>query len=327
MKIQKYNSIKRYLEQGLLIWFPGSTADLNFVLLIFLFVAGAILSPGKTVAEPSEVYRIGFSSAMFTDVNDNDAKAAIRIWGEQITREKNVPADLVPFIIKDLGALRESLKEKKVDAVGITTIEYDQLRSDVVFSTLFVTSISGSIYERYVLLANRESPVKTLGDLGGRSFAVHSNPRACLAPMWLDTLLVHQGHPPISGFAGRIIREDKLAKVVLPVFFGRVAACVVSRSGFETMVELNPQLARQLVVLAESPAVVPAIFAFRADYEPEYKDKLVKGLQELQTSPAGQQVLTIFQSDNIEIQPLSSLDTALELIATHKQLVLREQNP
>jgi hypothetical protein len=108
--------------------------------------------------------------------------------------------------------------------------------------------------------------------------------------------------------------------VVLPVFFRQSDACVVTRSGFETMVELNPQLGRQLKILARSPEVVPAVFCFRADYAAGFKEDLFAGVRDLHKSAAGQQVLTVFQSDKIEDQPMSCLDSALELLATHQKL-------
>ena len=284
---------------------------------------------GSTRADETRefTYCMGFSSAMFTDVNENDARAAVKIWGGQIAMEHNIPTDPVPVILKGLDALLESLLKKQVDTVGITTIEYDQLRRKVEFCPLFVAANAGCVSEHYILLTHRKGPVKTLADLGGCSLTIHSNPRNCLAPLWLDMLLTRQGHPAAKDFAGTINREFKLAKVVLPVFFGRVDACVVTHGGFDTMAELNPQLARQLVILAESPAVVPTIFAFRANYNPVYKEKLIKGLKDLKRSPAGQQVLTIFQSDDLVIHPASSLDTTLKLITAHKQLVHKDQQP
>jgi len=97
-------------------------------------------------------------------------------------------------------------------------------------------------------------------------------------------------------------------------------ACMVTRRGFETMAELNPQVGRQLKIVATSPELVPAVFGLRADYNPSYKPQLLAALSELQKSPAGQQVLTIFHCDRIEESPVSCLESALELVATHARL-------
>ena len=57
-------------------------------------------------------------------------------------------------------------------------------------------------------------------------------------------------------------------------------ACVVARTGFETMCEINPQIGKQLKVIASSPEVVPAVFCFRADYSPPFKEDLLAGLRD-----------------------------------------------
>ena len=257
---------------------------------------------------------------MFTDVNENDARAAVKVWGQTLARERGVPTDPDPFIFKTVEQLRSSLEQREVDAVALTLLEYDLIRRDVNLAPIFLTYNSGSTTEQYVLLAHRDGPVQTMADLRGRHLLSHSNPRTCLAPLWLDTLLVEAGLPAAAALAGKTTLETKLSRVVLPVFFRQADACVVTRSGFAMMSELNPQVGKQLVVLAASEAMVPAVFAFRADYAPPYRETLLAGVRDLHSSPAGQQVLTIFHSERIEEQPAASLESALELIAAHAQL-------
>lgn len=295
--------------------------------LICLLAMEAILGPTIAAEALAPPFHIGFSTSMFMDVNENDARAAIKIWGEEIARDQNVPTDPAPVILKNIDGLFQALREKRVDALGITLLEYDQLRHEVALSPIFVTYISGSMTERYVLLAHRKGPVKTLGDLNGRNLALHVNPRTCLALLWLDTLLIQGGHPAVTQFTGDIFRKTKLAKTVLPVYFRKIDTCVVTRNGFNTMTELNPQLARDLVIIAESSEIVPTIFALRADYNPIYKEKIIVGVRGLEDSPAGKQVLTIFQSDSIDVKPASCLDATLALIKTHKQIVHKGQKP
>ncbi|TVQ96015.1 MAG: hypothetical protein EA399_16645 [Desulfovibrionales bacterium] len=272
-------------------------------------------------------FRIGFTSAMFTDVNENDVRAAIRIWGEQLARARNVPVDPDPLLFRNMEEMHLALAQGRVDAVGILTLEYHRLRRDYSFSPLFLTYQAGGVTEEYLVLAHRDGPVKTLADLDGRRLAVHDNPRVSLAPLWLDTLLHHQGLSPASRLAGRIETSTRLSQVLLPVFFRQMDACLVTRNGYAVMSELNPQLADQLNILAESPAVVPAFFAFRSDYQSLSKADVIAGLNELKNTSAGSQVLTLFQSEDIAEYPASILDSALELIETHELLVREAPSP
>ena len=161
---------------------------------------------------------------MFTNVNENDAKASIRVWGEIVAREQGVPTDLVPNMFRSIETMLVALREKKVDAVGIDLIEYESLCAEIRFDPIFAASNAGSYTERYVLLVSRRGPVKAIADLKGRSLRFHENSRNCLAPLWLDTLLVRQGLATADRLAGEIISNTKLSQVVLPVFFRKADA-------------------------------------------------------------------------------------------------------
>jgi ABC-type phosphate/phosphonate transport system substrate-binding protein len=107
---------------------------------------------------------------------------------------------------------------------------------------------------------------------------------------------------------------------VLKVFFRQTDAGLVNRRGFDLMKELNPQVGEQLKVLAASPPLVPTVFCFRSDFKPAVKDHLLDEITKLHTTPAGQQMLTIFQSERIIERPVLKLESALALLARQQQL-------
>ena len=112
----------------------------------------------------------------------------------------------------------------------------------------------------------------------------------------------------------------KLSKVVLNVFFRQTDACLVTRRGFATMAELNPQVGRQLTILAASPAVVPALFGFRRGFSTQLKSKIIREFGAVHMSPAGQQALTIFQVGQVAERPVTALDSALALLEEYARL-------
>lgn len=258
---------------------------------------------------------------MFTEVNENDAKASVKLWGQMLARERGIATDTDTKIYKDLPDLAEALRNRSVDALGLLVEEYEYLNRETKLAPLFVTHSGGRVEEEYVLLVHRDSGIDDLGQLQGRSMAFYDNPRASLAPAWLDTLLVKAGFKPAAGHLGKTTAVGKLPNVVLPVFFRKIDACVVNRGGFETMVELNPQVGKQLRPLTTSPPLVPAVFCLRAEYAPAFKERLLAGIRELHTTAAGQQVLTVFRSERMEERPTSALQSALELLAEHRRLV------
>jgi phosphonate transport system substrate-binding protein len=65
------------------------------------------------------------------------------------------------------------------------------------------------------------------------------------------------------------------------------------------MVELNPQLGRQLRVLERSPGFVTGILAVRKDIHNPRRDAMVETLQEMHTDPKGRQLLTLFRCNRL----------------------------
>lgn len=283
----------------------------------------AVLVLGRSpAAEPPDTsFRVGFSHTLFTDVNENDARASVKAWGQTIARERHIPTDPEARIFQTTAELQQALRDKLVDAVGISTVEYAVVSREVPLAPLFITYNAGRCREEYLLLVHRDSKLDHLAELHGKSLTFHANSRSSLAQPWLDTLLLKDGDQPAAEWLGKISRTPKLAQVILPVFFHQTDACVATRTEFETMRELNPQIGQQLKVLARSPEMVTSLFCFRADYAPAFKEPLFAGLRELHRTPAGLQVLTIFQSEKVEDQPASSMDSALELLAEHARLV------
>ncbi|MBI5382926.1 MAG: PhnD/SsuA/transferrin family substrate-binding protein [Opitutae bacterium] len=287
-----------------------------------LLLAAVLWMPAMAAetAGPAPMLSIGFSSSMFSEVNENDAKAAVKVWGQTVARTEGIQVEPDPKIIQGMPALLQAVRNHTVDMLSLSIKEYILLRHETQFSPIFVAYIDGKISEEYVLLVHREGRIKTLADLRGRTLSLQQNVRTTLATEWLDTLLIQNGLRPAHEFCGSINPYPKLSKAVLPVFFRQSDACIVTQGGYYTMCELNPQIGRQLQVLASSPKIVPAVLCFRADYKPEFRNRVFNALRTLHQNPAGQQVLSVFQSERLVDQPESILQESIDLFERYRRL-------
>jgi len=312
MILQSMNSspYRRWINKaiGIACWITG--------------LAGMFQNPvdGQDGSPPKRTFRIAFSKSLFTDINVNDATAALRISLQTIARQRHVQIEPEAWVVDTREELAEAIRSKRVDAVEVTSEEYVALEKEVRFAPMFTGSSGGSITEEYVVVVSRNGKIESLADLQGRHLNVYAHYRACLAQIWLDNLLAGQGLPPTAQFFSQIAATSKLAQVVLPVFFGQCDACLVTRSGFEIMCEMNPQLSKQLKVIAKSPGVVSAVFCFRADVPDEIKGPYIAGLREMHLTAGGQQALTIFHRDKLEEHSADCMQSALDLVETHGRL-------
>ena len=292
------------------------------VFLVAALGAAACAGAAARPAPPAErtTLHVGFTDSMFTDVNDNDARASIKALTATVSRERDIPADPEPQLFNGTDAVAAAVRAGQVDAVGLTTDELWTLGPEANFDRYLMAVKNDDPTEEYVLLVPRTGGPASLADLRGKRLAVFANSRMSLGLVWLEVLLARQGLPEVAEHFGRTLNLPKLSKVVLDVFFRQTDACLVTRRGFATMAELNPQVGNQLAVLATSPAVVPTLFAFRTGFSASLKEKILREFSAVNMTPAGQQALTIFQVGQVAERPVSALDSALALLEEYTRL-------
>jgi phosphonate transport system substrate-binding protein len=138
--------------------------------------------------------------------------------------------------------------------------------------------------------------------------------RMCVAPFWLSILFPEAQRGSIEQVFGSMVKESKVSRVVLPVFFGSADACLTYKQGFDTICEMNPQVAKDLTILAVSPELVVSLCAFRRSYRGEYLEKFVKASSTIRSSAAGKQLATLFQYQQMMVTDSTCLAPALEVI-------------
>jgi ABC-type phosphate/phosphonate transport system substrate-binding protein len=276
-----------------------------------LMLAACRWLPGAlSAADGGAPVRLAISQSVMGDVNLNDARSAMQIWLNRLAQEANVVIDLK---LIDTQAILDCARRGQVDALALNVVEYRQI-ADLLDSSQIVTAPGEAGQEQYLILTKKNSGIRQLGDLKSRRVCALKTPRMCLAPAWLFTILAEGHFGFAEQFFGSMAPDAKVSRVVLPVFFGQAEACLTSKRGFDTMCELNPQVARDLTVLASSPPMVVNFYIFRKNYQGVNREKVIRAMSSLHSSPAGRQLETLFQFENLGVRDASCLASALGVL-------------
>ena len=291
---------------------PGGSYVLMLAVTLLVAPLAGAADPESDVVYP---LRVAFSSSMFTDVNANDAKASVKAWSQQMAEDMDMKLTVETHIEPDPDRLQAEYAAGNLECISLTTVEFLGLEGRMKLGPIFLGEQAGSVYQEYLLLVKAESTVKTLMDLRGKSLTVFDNPRTCLALPWLGVALRIAGGDQPETFFGSISHSPKLSQTVLPVFFGQSDACLVTRSGFDTMVELNPQVGRSLREIGSSPEVAAMLVMIRDDVDPKLKANATRALLDAGETPSGRQLLTLFQTTGLRAAPDGCFDSARALVA------------
>ena len=267
-----------------------------------------------------QLLRIGISHGTWGGVNRNDANAAITAWAKTILKQRGISVEVETKILESTQETANALKSGQVEAASMTTDEFLALDPKVKPDNVFLGVKNKSSTEQYLILVHRNSGIGDVRDLRGREVLVHESRRTSLAPKWLETVLAGRSMALADELSKNMIKVESASKAVLQVFFRKADACVVTSNVFDMASELNPQVRRDLRVLASSPEVIPTLFCFRAGYISDIKDKIEAAILAVHDSPAGQQILTVFQCDSMESRPISYLEDTRRMLAEYDRL-------
>ncbi|MFH1569204.1 MAG: PhnD/SsuA/transferrin family substrate-binding protein [Gemmatimonadota bacterium] len=275
---------------------------------------------GVCQAAPDTVHLL-IDSGLFTGVNARDAEAAIAVWAHVISREIPVSHALSVALAPGLEACVEAVASGEVDVVGLSAVRYLEHRQELQADPMMVgvRGADDQATDEFVLLAPAAASGPGLADLAGRAVVIGTVDEGSTAAMWLDVLLWTHGLPAAESHLD-LRSTDKPSDAMIRVLFGGADACVVTRRAFEAMAELNPQVRRDLQVVATSPGYLAQVACFRRGADPELRAELIRAALALTTVPEGRQILDLFGCERPAEFAAHHLAATEALVAEHRRL-------
>jgi phosphonate transport system substrate-binding protein len=270
----------------------------------------------RALGGEQEAVRFAISETLVNAVNINDAKVAMAMWIRNMSAELNLRVEFSPNVFDSTAELVRRTRAGLVDAVALNIVEYRQV-ADVLDANQIISEAGPAGFDNYVLLAKRGGGIQHCSDMRGRRLCVWKSNRMCAAAPWLSTVLDDARLGPLNQFFGSVNEESKPTQVVLPVFFGKSDVCLTTKHSFDTLCELNPQLGRDLVAIGASQAMVVMFYSFRKSYTGPLREKFARvytDMRSVHASAAGQQLLMLFQFDQLESRDISCLKPALAVL-------------
>lgn len=292
-------------------------------------VAGATLPGGRAkvrAADPATAFdprvaRFGYSRRVMRNVNETDFRSAMSVYSRVIARDAKISTAGELSVFNSAQELAAALRSGAINVVAAPADELIDLPPEVLIPEMISATTGGRGGVEYLLLAHVDGSVATLADLKGKTLAVLDNTHGLLATPWLELVLVQAALGRPADVLQRSLTVAKPALAALPVFFRQLDACIITRSALATLAELNPQVARKLRIVATSPTVFPILTGFGRTIDPALHAEIVHSIMAVRGTPAGRQLLTVFQTDELGVCDAATLAATRRLLADHARLV------
>ena len=287
--------------------------------------AATAAEPGLAPPSPTieMVSHVGISRVAFTRLNENDAIAAYTILKIQLAKKLGYDLRVEINLFNTPAEFAGAIRERRISYVIAGTWEFLSMGVEDFVDIEFSAVNGDTLAHRWLLLVRRDSGLKTVDDLRGKTATVLYNNMATLGRPWLETRLLEQGLGSPDKFFASCEGVTKPSAAVLPVYFGKVQACIVDEASLNLMVELNPQLSTVLIPLAQSEPLMNGIICFsRAGWpSPQARADMRRSIANLEQEPSGQQLLNLFKCSRLVTFEPAHLESVRRLFARHRQLL------
>ena len=201
-----------------------------------------------------------------------------------------------PFVATDYNGVIEALRAKKLDVAYLGPFSYVLASSvaEVEAFSVAVTKKTGQSAYRSVILARKDSGLRSVAELKGRNFAF-VDPSSASGHLFPKAGLQQTGLDPETYF-GRVVFSGSHDASILAVANRKVDAAAVADRIFNGAVAKGTVKQDDFVVLWSSRPIPESPMVWRKDLDPALKEKLAKALANLKDVKWGDQgVLNGFQ--------------------------------
>jgi ABC-type phosphate/phosphonate transport system substrate-binding protein len=311
----------------MITWVPALVGvcpvKVGFATLVVLL---AVFSPPVSASSDdgiSRTLRTGYLSRVFHDIDIRDARAATELLAKEMSSSMGFNSNPKVSIYYDAGAMAAAVVRGELDLVSMPTIDYLRMRGSVPLIPAFVGAHNNGMGSRYVLIVRRDGGIGTIAELKGKSISVLPLSKHEPSHIWLEVQLMKAGKAVSERFFSRVRESAKVSNAIMGVFFRQSDAAIVTRAGFDASCLLNPQMGRDLVVIAESGNFSDGVTCFPANITDRMRSILTRGARELNQSTKGRQLYTIYQTTGSTAFKPAYLEGLEELLRERDRLTAK----
>lgn len=280
-------------------------------------VAAAVLlaTPGPTAQAPDAVLRFGLTNAVVENASPSDARAAALMWAEGISGSVGLFNAAEAVVYGTLEEAVRSLESGASDMVVLSALEYLTVEKTIRCHPGFVYEVLGEAMQEFVLVGHKGAVLPPR--VSDKTIAVFSTNRQAetLPHVWADTHLRETGHPAGLKTFAQARPMDKRGRATMAVFFGQADFGVDTFTAFESTIELNPQVGKDLAILARSAPLLPGLVCLSDRMTPALRQRYIDRATHLHEQTRYRQALTIMRVTRLLPWDAHFLDSARQLMA------------
>lgn len=268
-----------------------------FTIIVGLFFIDVKIA--QNASEDEKTVRLVYSINAMNANSVRDATAVATVLAAHIKKKYKQRENIEIVVAPNREELIRQLREG-FELTVISTEEYLYLRNQFNLIPTFTNQTNGTVGFKLLLVVHKDEQINKISELEGTDIYVQSQDKSETQEMLLNKLLKDEKLPNSKKFFRNVIKSPATNNVVLPVFFKRAKAALVTEESLKILSEINPQIEKQLKIIYRSPSLLLGFSCFNGNSNSvEIKRDLSEIILNLHTNSYGKQLLDLFVSEKV----------------------------
>lgn len=302
----------------------GNSCSRFFLMLLIAVLYTLQVYPQRSVETTNEVYGVAFLRTMFLGADYNDAKAAIKVYVKNLQDQLLTGFSMEPVYFENTDDLLKNCSKENLAVITLTSVDFLAYKSKLALNPVLVNSGAEDPLETYFILVKNEGSINNVDALTDKKFGMIPKDSDPLPALWLNVLLGQSKTPKSGKVFSSIVIDKTESQLILSLFFGQLDACLVSKTAYDTMVEINPQIGKRVKILNSSPRLLRVIASFTTKFKKSrFSENLLNHLTTLDNYSAGRQLFALTKTAKIVPFKDEYLNNVKALLSDYNKLPKR----
>jgi phosphonate transport system substrate-binding protein len=245
--------------------------------------APALLAPSLLTLAPAaraaSVLTVGL-------IPSEDSRAMIansQVMMDQLS--KALGMEVKPFVAADYNGVIEALRSKRLDVAYLGPFSYvlGTTVADIEAFAVAETKKAGRTFYHSVIVARKDSGIKTIADLKGRTFAF-VDPSSTSGHLFPKAGLLKAGFDPDKDF-GRVIFSGSHDSNAVAVQNGKIDAVAIADRILDAAIKKGLAKREDLQIVWTSDPIPESPTVWRKDLDPELKKRIQAAFLQVKDVP------------------------------------------
>ncbi len=289
---------------------------IKVLICLLLIIQGYSLTLSANEQEPINKITIGwYFPGINKKVSRTDFQIAINFWMDKFGKPQGIE-DINTRLFDSVEKMQIAFNNSELDyivAPPLLFVRYFDMHK--VTKGIIARNITGKPYGM-VILVRKE--LQSISELKNKRLVMPGSDE--LAEVFLDTLVIPEFKQSYPQVFSSVHYTQKHNTVVHQLFFNQADVGVAYLESFYLMVELNPQIADKVKILANFPIDSPNYSFFHQKFPEKLRDKLIAAMIKLNKSDEAIQIFNGFMMESVLECSVESLEPFYQLNERYKQL-------